>query len=279
MKTIITHIAIVLIIIFTGNAEVTLPSYIPNAPNAAKAVSDYTVADVMGCVCNLEKNLPAGHPFKVDDGEKILKTNWPGAKMPTNIDLFAEYLLATPVALTYTLEGREEKYIAENLYWILEKVMDVSISEKSSALVRVYNNQTDSNKKRKIIQFCAKVLPSYGDIQLLSIVKNALDDDTIVRKIRAEEAPTINLTLRGEMLKVISNFIVQPKYLGCAMSQNDYEYIFTQATSELEKCVRFKSWMNAKSQEIEMKLNEFKNRPNRIYVSPICMKFRIAENN
>lgn len=243
-----------------------LPNYLPSAPQVDKMVTDYTVADVMGCVCTNWRKLPEGHPFRLKDGEAVLRSEWPGSKIASNIDLFLNYLLLAP-------DENDEGVLADDLYWILEGVMDVPNADKATAILRVYSGESDIGKRRRLAMFCGKVLPSIVDARLLEVVRDLLDDDTVLETIRPEGADPIVVTVRGKAKEMCKRIVMGKELLNIQMMGSDYSDIFGKSNTEEESCQKLKMWMNNNWEAIATKASEVGGKPNRTYRKPIIRMF------
>ena len=245
-----------------------LPQYIPSAPDANKNVSNYTVADVVGCVFTSKKELANGHPFAMGGLDKdALKTQWPGAQNANNIDLFLNYLVLVE-------NRKDEKVIRGNIYWLIHEVMDVPNTSKVDAIMRVYNAQNNVTKKRTIAMFAAEVFPYLVDIQLLSLVKGLLSDDSVLRKVRLmidqpnkkEAVFTVRRTVRPLCLR----FIIDPNILNMKpdLQPSDYPQINRGEKTEQEYCDSMQNWMTNNWSAITAKANVAKANQNRAYSKP-----------
>jgi len=252
--------------LLSAKAARELPDYLPSAPSPNKEMSNYTVSDTMGCICTNWRKLPEHHPFKTANGESKLKAEWPGSKIATNIDLFLNYLLLAP-------NSRDEKVLSDNLYWVIHEVMDVPNADKASAIVRVYSAQNDAEKKRKIARFSGKVFPYLLDIRLLKLVRDQLDDDTVLKTIRPEGAKPAVITQRGIAKMMCRNFLLGKGFLEVEMMVADYQNIFKEASTEEESCQRLKQWMLNHWGEITLKVSEAIAKPNRSYRKPVIRMF------
>lgn len=268
----IIMIATLAMSLLSAQAARELPDYLPSAPSVNKELINYTVDDIMGCICTNWRKLPELHPFKAENGESKLKEEWPGSKTATNIDLFLNYLLLAP-------DSRDEKVLSDNLYWIIHEVMDVPNADKASAIVRVYSAQNDAEKKRKIATFSGKVFPYLLDIGLLTLVRDQLDDDTVLKTIRPEGAEPRVITQRGEAKTMCRNFLLGKGFLEVEMMGADYQNIFREATTEEESCKRLKQWMLNHWGGITVKVSEAIAKPNRSYRKPVIRMFEPRPND
>lgn len=235
-----------------------LPDYLPTAPDADKAVANYTVADVMGVVCTRQTKLPAGHPFSGNKAKKDLRTEWPGSTVANNIDQFLGYLLLTP-------NPKEEKAVRTNIYWILHEVMNVTDAEKSAAIIRVHNAQTDIAKKRKIAWFAAESFCSLMNADLLILVRNLLDDGSVLRSSKPEGLEPRVTTMRGEVRRKCLQFILHKNYLHMEpdLRPDDYPHINRGGRTEQEYCSAMKEWMIGNWALITAKVAQAKANPDR----------------
>lgn len=265
---ILTYILIPLCLSALAYAAEPLPNYLPSAPDASKDVSNYTAADVMGCVFTSRQELPEEHPFAIGGLEKsALKAQWPGAQTANNIDLFLNYLVLAD-------DHKDEKVIRGNIYWLIHEVMGVPDVSKVDAIMRVYNAQNDATKKRKVAMFAAEVFPYLMDIQLLSLVKDLLSDDSVLRKSRLmidqpnkkEAVFTVRRTVRPLCLR----FIIDPNILNMKpdLQPSDYPQINRGNKTEQEYCNSMQNWMTNNWSTITAKANAAKANQNRSYVRP-----------
>lgn len=250
------------------HAAFELPAYLPPAPDETKAVNNYTVADVFGVVFTNPKKLPAEHPYSGNKSKNKLATEWPGATDAHNIDLFLNYLFLTP-------RGQEEKAVMRNIYWILHEVMDVSDSDKVAAIIRVHSAQTDVTKKRKIAMCAAELFPYLMDVKLLALVRDLLDDDTVIKTVRPEGLRARVVTVRGETRKLCLSFILKKEVLDYKLAAADYPHINKENRPEAEYCKAMKNWMITNWNAItaaafKAKANHLRNyrRPNIVIFNP-----------
>ena len=183
------------------------PVSMPSTPPASKAISDYTPADVLGIEMTDCVQLPVGHPYIAEKKyTKVIKSDWPGAKVSTSIDAIAQIILDSP--LIVLVKHRDENWdkledAFDNFSFIVRKVMDVSETDKIDALLRIVETQTVPLKKARAREIAGSMFSEYLDARLLACQKDRLDDSSLFSSWREENAPAIKTTVRSEARRLI----------------------------------------------------------------------------
>ena len=237
-----------------GNAEdpYPRPAFLPSTPSATKEVSTYTVDDVMGVAVTFTHQLPPGHLYavgkKYDDG---LKENWPGAKVPTQIDAMAQIILNAPATASRT----DIDNAFRNIRYILRHVFDVTAEAKADALVRSVNAQTDPLKKARAIELASSLFEELLDPRLIHFEKELLDDGTVEANVFITDERRTKITRRGRAReRILGN-------LSVAGIVVDLHPFFT--VDQAAGCAALKAWLTANWGQIITKCAEAKAKPNR----------------
>jgi len=213
-----------------------LPGYLPSAPAADKELVDYTTADVMGAVCTKWTKMPDGHPLAIENRAEKLRAEWPGAKDASNIAAFLDYLLLAP-------DRVDEQILAGNIFGILHDVMDAPTDQMAAIILSEYDSLNNETSRRRVALFGGMVFPYLLDVRLLALVRERLDDDTVVRTIRPEGAEPVVITVRSEAKKICEKYVLREGFLEVPMSSDDYVQIHEHGEGEEVICARFKDWL------------------------------------
>lgn len=242
--------------------------YLPDPPSFDKKVADYTVQDVVGCAFTCRALLPNGHPFKPANGFAKIKSDWPGAKLPANIDVILTYVFPTT-------DSFDERSITNGIYWTIHEIMDVPATEKATAFVRVYDAQTDSVKKRKLAFMNQKLFPYLADERMLLPLKDMLDDSSVYRTERTEGGGVATTSVRRAAKGMFRRILFdkdllsmdtdEGKYL---MGEADIEAIFGGTATEEVSCGLLKTWITDHWQEIASQAAKARAKADREYEPP-----------
>ncbi|MCF7731700.1 MAG: hypothetical protein K9N23_08425 [Akkermansiaceae bacterium] len=224
------------------------PAFLPNTPPAEKAISVYTPADVLGIVATRSDRLPKDHPYRVNGFTAGLKANWPGAKTGTSIDA----MLLIPVNAPEDTDRGEIGSVWRNLLYILQRVMDVTDTDKADAVIRVFDAQTDPKKKARAAYFAASAFQDLLDPRLLMCQTHSLDDVTEIRSVDTTDEQLVMETVRRATIRFIEwqleeiGFEINPTW-----GQLD----------EAAHCAALKQWLTTNESLIVTKCAETRAKP------------------
>ena len=234
------------------------PDFLPSTPPAEKAIAAYTPGDALGAVITAEWKFPAGHPYTAANREEGLKTNWPGAKIATNIDEMVQFILAAPPAdpSRFTPTSRMVNRSIENVRYSIINVMDVPDSAKADALVRVVTAQTDPQKRKQAVELAARMFDDLLDPRLLAYRMEGLDDLTTYKVQAFGEGPKTEFETRWDVKRSILNSLIT--YLQMNIDKTPFK-----TPDEAANCAALKAWLMANWTAIANKCAEVKVNPGR----------------
>jgi hypothetical protein len=261
MKTITLSLSTMLAILLLNATAEPRPDFIPSTPPVSKAISDYTVADVLGVISTEIEQLPADHPYVVNKKyDKVIKADWPGAKISTNIDAMMQIVLdAPPVTDPQTPLADQIEGAWGNVEVFMHEIMDVPDTEKVDALLRTINAQTDNRKKSNSTIFAQSQFDKFLDPRLLALIipkLNSARTYTELHKI-AEGLPRRQLQVRREAKLLILGYLEDP--VGMDINRAPFE-----VADEAAACAALKTWWTENLPLITAKCAEKKAQPNRI---------------
>ncbi len=235
----------------------------PDRPGPEKAIKDYTLQDVIGCVFGRNKDQPANHPLRVKEPGAKLKAEWPGAKEPANLDPI--------IALILKAEDRsDEETLGEAIYWLLYEVMDVPKTEMGAAFQRVYAAQTEQTARRKVAFLGNLLFPFLADERLLAALKDMLDDTTVYHTERAEGAPPLKTLVRSQARFLINGFIYDDSTLHMGypedksmIGDHDEQEMIDAGKDGARTSALMKAWLDAHWAEVVAKCAEVRAKPDK----------------
>lgn len=228
-----------------------LPAFIPSPPAPEKAIVDYTVGDVFACISVSE--LPAHHNYYADKRYSAgLKSDWPGAKIATNIDALCQILLEAP-------DDTPERVIEDvtnNLRLVIRNVMDVSDIEKADALLRIVAAQSNPKKKKWAVAFASEFFTDVMDPRLLNLQKERLDDSSVAMLMVREGVPSDEISARWFARQQILKWLKEDLAITIDVAP-------FKVSNEADGCAALKAWLDMNAAMVEAKCAEAKAKPDR----------------
>jgi hypothetical protein len=222
------------------------PAFLPTPPLITKELRDYSAADVFSVICRVD-SLPEDHPFRNQKlwAEGYIAQNWPGAKVPENLDAVMKFICDADKA--------SSGMVADNVEWFMTRAMDITDEMKVQAIIRVREAQTEETKKRLIENFGKRMFFVIYDPQLLFWSQTELDDVTLLptgpqRVEGLHDAPITKrqaaLNERINYLKIIGQITDKSPFIGpdeAVNCQNMKNLIETKWNEIVQKCAQRKS--------------------------------------
>jgi hypothetical protein len=231
------------------------PAYMPSTPAASKVITSYNAADVVGAVTTISTDWPLTHPYRAANYKKGIKTLWPLAKDKTQIDAMVQFVLDAPPEETV----RELYSPFDNVRFVIQEIMDITVQDKADEFVRIVNAQTDPQKKIRARAFALIMFEELLDPRLIALKMEELDDTTeyTEKHVRAEGTPRWKSSIRADAKGAILT------ELEFRLKMNINRTPFKTA-DEAANCAALKAWLTANWAQIEAKCEEAKTRPDRI---------------
>jgi hypothetical protein len=256
MNTIFLPSIAIMVLSYTVAMAEPRPDFIPPTPPVSKQITQYTVADVMGIIATKIEQLPSNHPYVVNKKyDDEIKSNWPGAKVSSNIDAMMQIVLNAPPITDF--ESPLPKQISgawANVELFIFNIMDLPDNEKVDAMLRTINAQTDADKKYDAIIFCRSRFYDFLDPRLLALEVPGLDDTSIQTDYyRAiETRPPLSETSRSFSKRVI---------LSELSSVFEFDRSPFEVADEAAACASLKAWWTQNYPLITTKCAEKKASP------------------
>ncbi len=231
------------------------PSFMPSTPPAAKAIADYTAAEVVGAVITRSSEFPDGHPYDSITSYAEITNIWLGAKEKTNIDAMIQIVLDAPS----TANDDELETAFKNVRVAIQEVMDVSDADKADAFVRIVGAQTDPLKAMRAKTFAREMFGELLDPRLFAYDLELLDDATQKTEeiIIAEGVPREKYTVRDRARRSIL------RTLNHTLKMEIDETPFKTA-DEAANCAALKTWLTTNWTQVSNKCDELKVAPDRV---------------
>ena len=231
------------------------PVFMPSTPPAAKAITVYSTADVVGAVITDSSQIPSDHGYSEGKYKEGLKSTWPGATDTTRIDAMVQIVLDAPA----TSGDNEISDSFNNIRYVIQKIMDVPDKDKADAFVRIVVAQTDPLKTKRAKKFARKMFEELLDVRLLAYEKEALDDATEYTEPykRAETKPRRKSSIRVDAKRSLLWTLNHTLEMG--IDETPFK-----TADEGANCAALKTWLTTNWTQITDKCAQVKAVPNRV---------------
>lgn len=162
------------------------PEYLPPCPSVKIKIEDYTPLDVLGLYST--DDFPEGHPFKEHAGNKFVsfKKKWKGANKEKTAEILFQFLTE-----------KDNHRLTENVLGVINKMTNLSDTQKINAFVKVYKNTNSAVKKNNLFEAGYYLFQMAPELKIIDLYKLALSDSTVVENLyMAEGRPKYKFTLR-----------------------------------------------------------------------------------
>lgn len=159
------------------------PVFLPSPPLPEKSIKDYSIEDVIACVCAEPKLLEVNHPYRLK-GIKGIRENWAKSQDPVQLKTLIENMFKID---SVELAGAGEGLPLRNMRFIIRDAFELTEEEKSKILLDFARLQSKHPAKKRAIKLCTLVVRDSLNVDLLLFASSHFDDKEVAAKLTNED--------------------------------------------------------------------------------------------